>query len=104
MREGAVLTLLTKPRPSPLWPDISDLLHLEGIAAIVAAFGLMVYLLVVVRVMGFTHSGPAITLYGVLIIAHFVRAKQAIHDAKRLKELANLMEAARERTEPGDVA
>lgn len=85
---GAVLTLLARPRPSPHWPDIADLLHLEGIASGVAGMGLLVYLVSVINVQGLHTSGPAIVYFGTLIAGHVVRGRQAIRDSIRLKELA----------------
>jgi hypothetical protein len=92
---GLALVFLTlNPRPAPHWPDISDLLHLEGIAAIVAAFGVSVYLVVIVHLSGVHDSAPAVTIYGVIIVSHLVRATQAIHDAKQLQRLSQLADDA----------
>lgn len=93
---GALICLWAKPRPSPHWPDLADLLHLEGIAAIVGAFGLFTYLIVVINLMGFSDSAPAVVIYGVIVVGHFVRAYQAIWDASRLQRLATLAETAQE--------
>lgn len=89
---GALVCLFTKPRPSPHWPDLSDLLHMEGIAAMVAAFGLTTYAVTIIHLMGFSDSAPAIVLYGSIIAGHLVRAAQAIHDAQRLQALAQIAE------------
>lgn len=91
---GALLMLSLNPRRSPHWPDISDLLHLEGIAAIVGGFGVAVYLVVIVNLTGVHDSAPAVTIYGVIIAGHITRAIQAIHDAKRLQRLAQLADDA----------
>lgn len=86
---GAFIVLCLNPRPSPHWPDLADLLHLEGIAAIVAATGLLTYLVAIIDVMGWHQSGPALVLYGVIILGHAARATQAIKDSVRLERLAN---------------
>jgi hypothetical protein len=84
---GALLGVLARPRVSPHWPDIADLLHLEGIASGVAGFGLAVYLAAVINVQGHA-SGPVIVYFGTLIVGHLWRTHQAIRDSVRLKELA----------------
>jgi hypothetical protein len=91
---GALVVLGTNPRPSPHWPDIADLLHLEGIAAIIAAMGLVVYVVAIIAAHGLPQSGPALTVYGVIIGGHIVRAYQVIYDAMRLQRLAQLAEDA----------
>lgn len=85
---GAVITLLINPRPSPKWPDIADLLHMEAIAAIVAAFGMTVYIVVVVHLEGWVGSTQALAIYGTLILGHIWRGAQAIKDSFRLQQLA----------------
>lgn len=95
---GALVCLLTPPRPSPKWPDLADLLHLEGITAIVAAFGLMTYLAAVVSIMG-EDSGPSLAFFGVMVLAHFWRAAQAISDAQRLEALALLAQLSIDKEE-----
>lgn len=95
---GGLLCLITKPRPAPHWPDITDLLHFEGIAAIVGAFGLSIYLVVVVHLLGLHDSGPSIVLFGTIVAGHLVRAGQAIHDATRLQRLAQIADDAKEET------
>lgn len=89
---GAFATLMASPRPSPHWPDIADLLHLEGIASIVGGFGLLIYLVAVTHITGWHQSGPAIAVYGVIILGHAIRGGQAIHDALRLERLAQIIE------------
>lgn len=84
----ALTTLIVSPRPSPHWPDLADLLHLEGVFAIVAAFGMLVYIVVVVHLEGLAGSTQALSIYGILILGHIWRGYQAIRDAVRLERLA----------------
>lgn len=85
---GALFTISLSPRVSPHWPDLSDLLHLEAIFAVVAAFGLLVYVGVVIHLQGIAQSYQAIAIYAVMIVSHVWRAVDAVKDAKRLEELA----------------
>lgn len=85
---GALLCIAVRPREAPHWPDIADLLHLEGAAAILAAFGMVVYLYENVQVNGISLSGPAFAIYLSLITAHVFRGIQAIRDAVRLERLS----------------
>lgn len=94
----ATLSLLLKPRTTGLWPDLADLLHFEGIAAFVAGWGLLIYLVVIVHVTGVSQSGPALALYGVLILGHWWRGAQAIADANRLETLATLTQHVKDDT------
>lgn len=98
---GGVASLLCKPRVTPHWPDLSDLLHIEGIMAIVGAFGLLTYLLAIVHVAGLSQSGPAIAVYTVLISGHVWRGVQAIKDAGRLELLSEVAQKIIERDEHG---
>lgn len=85
---GAMVCLCTKPRTDGHWPDLADLLHLEGIAAMVAGFGLATYLFAIVDLTGFVTARPAILIYGALIVGHVWRGGQAISDGRRLEVLA----------------
>lgn len=96
---GALAAVLTRPRVSPHWPDLADLLHLEAIAAFVAAFGMLVYLVVVVHLAGLDQSGQALAIYGVLILGHVWRGLQAVKDARRLEQLAAIQAALTEGTD-----
>jgi hypothetical protein len=90
---GALAAVLSRPRTSPHWPDLADLLHLEAIAAFVAAFGMLVYLIVVVHLAGLSQSGQALAIYGVLIVGHVWRGTQAVKDSGRLEQLAAIQAA-----------
>lgn len=85
---GAMVCLSTKPRTDGHWPDLADLLHLEGIAAIVAGFGLLTYTVAIVDLTGFADARPALLIYGALILGHVWRGWQAISDGRRLEVLA----------------
>jgi hypothetical protein len=102
---GAFAVLCTNPRPSPHWPDLADLLHLEGIAALVAGLGLTVYLVALLDIMGWHQIGPAVAVYGVIIVGHGFRAFQALKDSYRLERLAQAaatVVAVDEQTHPED--
>jgi hypothetical protein len=93
---GAVTALAVNPRHSPHWPDLADLLHIEAVFAIVAAFGMLVYIVVVVHLQGWDDSYQALVIYGALIFGHVARGVQAIIDAIRLEGLAQaLLEESR---------
>ena len=85
---GASGALLTRPRLSPHWPDIADLLHIEAIGALVCAFGLTTYATAITNLVGFQKAAPSLSLYTLLIGGLVFRGIQAFAEARRLERLA----------------
>lgn len=90
---ASTVTLLFNPRPSPHWPDIVDLLHLEAIFAGISSVGLAIYLIVVVHLTGFEASYQAIAFFGFIILGHVWRTKDCVVDARKLVKLNESLKA-----------
>jgi ABC-type transport system involved in cytochrome c biogenesis permease subunit len=97
MLVGGLVTMAViavNPRPSPHWPDLADLLTLEGIFGIVSAIGMLIYITVVVHLTGFHQALQGMLFYGALIGGHVYRAPQAIKHARALERYAAAAQVA----------
>lgn len=96
---GAIASLtglLGKPRVSSGWPDLADLLHVEGIGALLQGFGMTTYLAAAMSVYVEMHhplrdSIPGLLIYLGIITGLFVRGIQALRDARRMEKLGLLL-------------
>jgi hypothetical protein len=88
---AALFGVLMRPRITPHWPDIADLLHTEAIGAAFSGFGLTTYLVVILHLTGFEHAGPSAVIFVPLIVGRFWRATQALIEARALEALAQTL-------------
>jgi len=91
---GCIVSLLVEPRPRPKWPDMADLLHIEAVFALVAAVGMLIYLVVQIHITGFSQGKITIGVFGLLIVGHLWRGIQCRRDARTLEALATAAEKA----------
>jgi len=90
-------SLTASPRSGPGWPDLADLLHLEGIGALTCAFGLATYAAAVESLVGFDKAAPAISLYIVLVLGLVTRGIQAFREARRLERMVTALTVEEDR-------
>lgn len=76
------------PKLTPGWPDLGDLLRLEGIAAAQAACGFAIYTTSLIQVQGRV-TVPALTL-GVMAVGMAARCIQAYAESRQAERLALL--------------
>jgi hypothetical protein len=88
---AALAALIGKPRVEEGWPDLADLLHLEGIGALVAGFGVSTYLVAILHLHGPSQSGPAIVVFGTIVLGCVFRGIQALREGRRLEHLAEFL-------------
>lgn len=89
----ALAALCMRPRLHPHWPDLADLLHLEGIGALVAAFGLSTYIVALIDLSAKSHNlvnlGPALAVYLPLVGGRVWRGVQALRESRLLEGLVS---------------
>jgi len=90
-----VVSILTKPRLSPKWPDLADLLHFEAIAAFVAASGVTTYIVAIAHVLGWHKVGPTALLLSVLSGGLLYRSFRALSEARHVERLGRVVDAVR---------
>lgn len=91
----SLVTLTLRPRVSPHWPDLADLLHLEAIGAFVSACGVLTYLLAAISLLGLDRVGPSGTILGVLFVGLVIRSFTALSDARQVERLGRVVDAVK---------
>lgn len=87
-----VVALLTKPRLSPKWPDLADLLHIEAIAAFVSGLGFIVYAVSITNLVH--HLAGSVAVLFVMGAGMLWRSVQARSEAKKAEYLARVYDDA----------
>jgi hypothetical protein len=88
---GALLSLVFKPRATPKWPDLADLLHIEGICCLIASFGVSTYAYGTVSEVGLHNSVGALAFFIPIVLGHLYRGGQAIRQGASLQALAETL-------------
>lgn len=94
MTLGATLSLFGLACPARAkghWPDLADLLHMEGIGAFVSAFGLATYATATISLTGLHNAYPGLIIYGVLVAGHIWRGVQSLREARRLEMIVEVL-------------
>jgi len=91
----SILALCARPRLSPHWPDLADLLHIEAIGAFVGACGVLTYLLAAIKLLGLSKVGPSGTILALLSLGLLYRAVQGLRDARHVARLGRVVDAVR---------
>lgn len=89
---AALVGVLARPRMSPHWPDIADLLHLEAIGAALSGFGLLTYAVAIVDLVGLHAASPDLAVFAPLIAGRFFRSVQALREGRSLESLAQALQ------------
>lgn len=89
---GGLFSVLVRPRPEPEWPDLVDLLRIEGMTAGLSGLGWITYS---VSIWTLTHSFSVFVLaLGVIGLGLVARSGQATFDAAKAKQLGDVYDAA----------
>jgi len=94
---------LIRPRVSPHWPDLADVLRLEGIAALVSTIGFATYIVAIEDV-----AGPGVhavtVLLSIMSLGMLGRSVQCFRDSSFVERMAALSTAAEEHATHHDEA